>query len=375
MLFISRFIVSVGALLGSTRDSSGRPSSDSYAKVVRWRPAALNPAGAKGHTITPVLKVNPSGLIAHITPSRRLFVRPRRPTPREKSRQIVQRAHNLAPSHSTSTFTTHPNLTRLGNDQPAKSTLFTVLPYDGPRELAIYCRPTSLVVYTGPINYVRFWVDPSHYELVLYIYRPRFVIDACLAKQYGHLDPTNFERCLRVFGPTFPQYSTIGRFERRPEERAAWTLFHLCTLGFLFALVMMASEDIRNCGRNAVPAASLGGDHNLLTLPGLVYQVSSQENESDAASEVNWWKADGGEANTSEYLISTNLLELPVITTPEPTLPADASIPTPPLNSTDVLTAAKAIRDVALPSCPRKVPALPSGPRFKTAAWRRRRVK
>ncbi|KAH7337472.1 hypothetical protein B0J17DRAFT_756393 [Rhizoctonia solani] len=372
MLFISRFIVSVGALLGSTRDSSGRPSPDSYAKVVRWRPAALNPAGAKGHTITPVLKVNPSGLIAHITTSRRLFVRPRRPTPREKPRQIVQRAHNLAPSHSTSTFTTHPNPTRLGNDQSAKSTLFTVLPYDGPRELAIYYRPTSLVVYTGSINFVQFWVDPSHQKLIVYVHRPRFVVGACLAKQYGHLDPTDFERWV-IDNPIDPLLSS-----QRPSLR---TLIYLYTLDLLFALVMMASEEFtelrKACKYNQsrVLAASLGGDHNLLILPEVTYQVSSQENELDAASEVNWWKAGGGEANTSEYLISTNLLELPVITTPEPTLPADASIPTPPLNSTDVPTAAKAIRDVALPSCPRKVPALPSGPRFKTAAWRRRRVK
>ncbi|KAG8741291.1 hypothetical protein FRC11_014891, partial [Ceratobasidium sp. 423] len=404
MRFVSRIVVSFAAFLNSARDFSSRPDPGGHTDLAHPRLGVLNIPRVRGHSATSVLKAYTSEPAFRFAPSKCFLGCARRFAQIEYSRSFIHPTLDRVLPASTSTYSI--SNTTLLDDNSTESTILTVLPYDGPkdlahydgyralitygyngpRELAIYYRPTTLVVYSGPINYVRFWVDPSYYELVAYIYRRRFVIGSHLAKEYSHLDPTSFERwavenpidillatdrsyLLEVFGLTQPLRLTIGKLDRRFEEGASWVLAYLYSVGILLALGIMAAEEYtelrkafgRDQSRERTNSSE--GDHDLLALPAIVDQASSKE--LDAVTEGNWWKVDEEGARQTGYSTSTRFLELPVITTPEP-------ISTPSPTSLDIPTLPESLPVPKAPSCALKVlPPRPSGPRFKTAAWRR----
>ncbi|KAG8728483.1 hypothetical protein FRC11_010955 [Ceratobasidium sp. 423] len=408
MHFVSRIVISVGAFLASARDFSSRPDPGGYTNLVHPQLGTLNIPQVTGHSATPVHKTYPSRPAFRVAPSRNPFGCAQRFIKIESSRPFVHSTLDRVLPASTSTYSI-PNTTLL-DDNSTESTILTVLPYDGSkdlahydgrralitfgyhgsRELAVYYRPTALLVYTGPTNYVRFWVNPSHHELVAYVYRPRFVVGTYLAKEYSHLDPTNFGRwtvdnpidmllasdrsyLLEVFGLTSPLYITLGKFERRFEERGSWVLAYLYVVGILLALGITATEEYTEPRKalrrdhSAVLTTPSRGDCDSVALPGVMNQALSEE--LDAVTEGNWWKIDKKGEMEAGYLTPTKFLELPVITTPEPA-------PTPSPTSPDVPTISEFPEDPKpFTRAVKVLPPRPSGPRFKTAAWRRCRVK
>ncbi|EUC61510.1 hypothetical protein RSOL_396380, partial [Rhizoctonia solani AG-3 Rhs1AP] len=118
-------------------------------------------------------------------------------------------------------------------------------------------------------------------------------------------------------------------------------------------------------------AGSSDNQRDLLALPGVVYSAPGGVSEQKA--EGNWWKTGEQETRSSGYSAS-NFLELPVITKLDLT-PANSYTSPSPSVFTNVQTSAEVPWDTSAPSHPRKsLPARPSGPRFKTAAWRRCRT-
>ncbi|CAE6432375.1 unnamed protein product [Rhizoctonia solani] len=412
MLFVSRFVVSVGALFASARDFSSRSHPGDYASLTNWGPVISTAAWVRGHSATPALNVKPSALVSRFVSSRRRVKRPRLSLPPE--RLFVKRPLALAAPSSVSTQFTHPNLTQPGNGSSDQSIVLTVLPYDGPKDLAyrddrraltvhgytgsrelvnaVYWRSASLVIYTGSIDYVRLYVNPSHYELIAHIYRPRFVTGIYLANNHGHLDPTDFERWVvdnpvnalmhsdlpHLLQASFfpPQYITIGRFERQLEERIAWILASFYALGFLFTLSTMLFEEYIELRKVLGQSAALSSDSNcdLFALPNVAYPSPSKEFENMAKG--NWWKIGEEETRTSKYSTSITFPEFPVITTLDLTPPTNAYAPIPPSTSTNIQTSVEVSLNPSAPSLTRKaLPTRPGGPRFRTAAWRRCRTK
>ncbi|CAE6448337.1 unnamed protein product [Rhizoctonia solani] len=386
MMFVSRLIVAVGALFATARDFSGPPDPGDYANLIRWNARTSTTTRMTGHSVAPI-KVLPSGSVT----------RPRGFS--GQSRGFTRVYPRLDPPSPIPT--PHSNTTRL-DESSSQWPVFTVLPYEGLKELApyddrralvvyghtgtqelvVYYRPTAIAIYSGLVNYVQFWVNPKYYDILAHVYRPRFVADAHLTRQYAHLDPTDFDQwavdnpidamlvgersCLRkVLGATPLEHQTIGHFERRPEESASRILAYFHSLGVLFALAIMVSEEYtelqRETGRNQPtgPVNPPGGESDWSILPGVV--DSSGEKQTEATAGNDWWKNAGEGSNDIEYSTSMGFLELPAITTPEP-------IPLPV-----VVETSKSSNPPIRP--PKALPPRPSGPRFKTAAWRRCRVK
>ncbi|CUA69511.1 hypothetical protein RSOLAG22IIIB_14045 [Rhizoctonia solani] len=408
MLFVSRFVVSVGAFFATVCDFSNRPNSGDYASVSLRGPVLLKTAWVESSAV-PALEVNPYSLLSRLALSRARVKRRRLSLPPE--RLFVKYPLTIDSSPSIPTSSTYPNLTQSANGMVFQSVTLTALPYNGsndlayyddrralivhgytgPRELAIYYRPSSLAVYTGLTDYVQFGVDPHHYELVTNAYRSRFVIGACLVKEYGHLDPIDFERwavdnptnvfldiqrprLLQAFSLTAPQHLTVGKLQLQPEERAAWAFAYFHILGFLFTLIAIAlGEYIElrrafRCEQSATLAPSSGSDRDMIALTALMDSPSS---ESEPA-ECSWWQT-GEETRILDYSISPSPLEQIIITTSTTT---GTLIPTSSTTSTNAPTSAEVLQDPNASSRPRKaLSTRPSGPRFKTAAWRRCRIK
>ncbi|KAJ1301275.1 hypothetical protein OPQ81_003681 [Rhizoctonia solani] len=403
-------IVTVGAFLGSVRDFTSRPDPGGYANLVYRGSGTLRTA--RNHLVTPLLNVDPSSFSLGFVSSKSTFVRVRPSTRVKTSRVASHAALNRVFPASISAYSTHPNITWLSKGESSGVIAFTVLPYDGPkgltryddrrtlatygyngpRELTLYYRPTELMLYAAPINYVQFWVDPRHYQVVTYIYRPRFVTGTYLAKDYAHLDPTNFERWtvenpidallarersypLEIFFLVPSRHLTIGKFERRFEEKACWALSYLFALGALLALAVIAFEEYTKFqkaleqGQSGALANLSSSDGELLVLPRIMHQISNGQEPLDAATGSSWWKIEDNGTRKTGYSTSTSFLELPIITASKPTStppPISAHVPTPPEAPQDLRPSY---------GLPKALPARPSGPRFKTAAWRRCRVK
>ncbi|CAE6399836.1 unnamed protein product [Rhizoctonia solani] len=390
MLFVSRFVVTVGAFFATVCDFSNRPNSGDYASVSLRGSVMLTTAWIERSAV-PALEVNPYGLLSRLALSRARVKRRRLSLPPERS--FVKYPLTIDSNPSTPASSIYPNLTQSADGTAAQSLTLTVLPYNGskdlayyddrralivhgytgPRELAIYYRPASLAVYTALNNYVQFWVDPHHHELVTNAYRSRFVIGACLVKEYGHLDPIDFERwavdnpinvfmdiqrprLLQAFSLIAPQHPTVGKLQLLLEGRAAWAFAYFHILGFLLTLIAMAlGEYIElrrafRCEQSATLARSSGSDRDTVALTGL---MDSSLNESEPA-ECSWWQT-AEETRILDYSISPSLLEQIIVT---------------------ASTTTEVLQDPNAPSRPRKaLSTRPSGPRFKTAAWRRCRIK
>lgn len=123
----------------------------------------------------------------------------------------------------------------------------------GPKVPAIYNRPRALLVHAPPIDYPRLgfnWIDPHPYQVLAYVYRPRFRRDGYLFVEYAHLDHRNFTRraaddpmeCIFANNHGLRKHSTIGKLQGQPEERSAWLLtsFHLVGFYVEFVRIMLS---------------------------------------------------------------------------------------------------------------------------------------
>ncbi|KAJ1301293.1 hypothetical protein OPQ81_003697 [Rhizoctonia solani] len=407
MLFMPRILVVAGAILASVRHSSppepGSPTSHYFQGSHR----ALNALRVLAHPSPPASRLSPYFSVSRLIRSKGR-IRWRRSTtiPSVSNHHASYPYSQLLPS----TGLLYKNQTLEG----PHSVLFGPTNYSGPKQLALiderraltlyrsdrssalasHSRPSSLTLYTGPINYIQFWIDPRHYDIVVSLYRMRFVNSAPMFSQYTHLEPRDFDQCayhpshhpletmlaadrsilLEVFNLVPLKRLTIGVFDREPVERASRTLAHIYALGFIVSLLLVAHDEYlelqKVMGLNRSLDLVQVHEFNFDASYCIHTQIKLGETRDAIVAEQKWWETDTEEQWDVQVDCTTTYV--------------DKSISDPMSSSTSTSTCDPATAPI--PTKPSQVPGSsrqpfgnpsqrPSGPRFKSAAWKRCRVK
>lgn len=114
--------------------------------------------------------------------------------------------------------------------------------YDrGSQELAVYYRPSALLVYAPPMDYTFVGPDPLSYQLAIRAYSRLHQFDARLFQVDAHWDHQAFEHLITIIASERPnpqERLTIGEYGRRSEGQAV----HWFSMGFGLGVVLMVTS-------------------------------------------------------------------------------------------------------------------------------------
>ncbi|CAE6410020.1 unnamed protein product [Rhizoctonia solani] len=326
MLFVSRIVFTMGAFFASTQHVLKRPDPGDHVDLIHQGPRALGLSTALQPPSTPILSVSSSVPLPGLARPRRLL----------RWGEILTNA--ITPAiHTGSTYPSYTNVT--WTNYRFTERISTVPYYDGPksltlyddrralavyasvpRDLAVYRHPSSVAIYTGPIDYIQFWPDLHSYWVLLSVYAPRFV-STPMFKDYVHLSQEDFDRwmeelilpggsldILSLLNPS-AQYLTIGELVRGPAERASRAMAGLYVLGSLVALaVLLVEKYVELCetfsqDRNQPQSLANSFQTNLLKPIQYLSLVSA---EPKISGEDAWWAVGGKE--TAQLGVPTIML-------------------------------------------------------------------
>ncbi|KAH7337420.1 hypothetical protein B0J17DRAFT_629010 [Rhizoctonia solani] len=406
-----------GAFMASVRETS-RPDPGGLPNLVHASPPRTLSTLAQIKVLqkAPTLKTEPSARVARLVRSKALAgwgrssCRPSTPvnspvlsTPCRSTIQPSRLTESLYINHTTSIQSSEAVSFGPASYEGPKDLVviddrraLVVYGSHGPRALVVYSRPCSLSLYTGPINYIQFWVDTRNYELIASIYQPRFQAGSWLFKEYAHLNPASFEKrkyqttedpidillsgdrsILREMFDLVPsKYLTIGDFKRRPEEWTSRVLAHLYALGIVVSLVCMTVEEFSELQQALAesPASFIHSDSAILGHIETQIPLDEMAEETAPCTTDEWWN--GGKKEIGKVDVVTThfdtFISHPITSLDSPT---PISVPTRP---TQAPAPAPAPTPTPISSRAAKMMALaqrPSGPRFKSAAWKRCKTK
>ncbi|KAH7337430.1 hypothetical protein B0J17DRAFT_629017 [Rhizoctonia solani] len=216
----------------------------------------------------------------------------------------------------------YPNFTLPYVDTLPQSMILTVPYYDDPKDLipyddrkalavyaptpcglAVYHRPNSVIIYTGPVDFTKFWVDLHLHLVVSKTYAQQFK-STYLFKEYVHWVELMLSGGIpSLLDPL--EYITIDEPVQRPEERASCTMNGLYTLGNLVALTVLLSNvytELYELGRRRgqQPAFINSSQRDLLRS---IQDLTRVPVEVKVGDEDDWpWWATDEDTACSEFL-------------------------------------------------------------------------
>ncbi|KAB5591480.1 hypothetical protein CTheo_5084 [Ceratobasidium theobromae] len=141
-------------------------------------------------------------------------------------------------------YDTRRDLAVVNTDRPRALAVYS----RGPQELAVYYRPSALVVYAPPLDYTIVGPGPFPYQFATCIYSRLFQFDARPFQAYAHWDYQALEYWIAIIVSEWPnprERLTIGEFRRRPEQRIACWLIIAFELGIFFTISSMVFAQSR----------------------------------------------------------------------------------------------------------------------------------
>ncbi|CAE6522037.1 unnamed protein product [Rhizoctonia solani] len=247
--FVSRILGTIGAFMASTRQILIQTNSGVYVHLIHPGPQTLCMPQVIPLSAAPSLLRYPLAF-SRATRSRILA---------RSGRKYTRAATSITLTLPTPRLP-HPNVNLTCTNPLVKRMIITVPYYDGPTDLAryddrkvvavyvptpcslaVYHRPNSVAIYTGPMDFTRFWLNLHSHRVVSRVFTQRFK-DAYMFKDWVE------KLILSDVIPSLPRllnplvyYITIDE-EIQWAERASWTMAGLYTLSTTVFMAVLLSE-------------------------------------------------------------------------------------------------------------------------------------